>query len=99
MEKEKVCLYVSDINKNNQYTTYNKSRKKFYLSQTEDCSPEASFPDYREELLWRNILFSTVLYLVRRKNIKQVRDTFLQGFKQTNKHTNTYIANQYGLGT
>lgn len=49
--KEKVCGYVSDINKSNQYTTYNKSRKKFYLSQREDCSPAASFPDYPEELL------------------------------------------------
>jgi len=34
-----------------------------------------------EELIWKSTVFSTVLYLVRIKNIKQVRDTFLQGFK------------------
>ena len=28
------------------------------------------------------MVFSTVLYLVRTKNMKQVRDTFLQGFKK-----------------
>ena len=35
-----------------------------------------------EQLLQRSMVFSTVLYLVRTKNIKQVRDTFLQSFKK-----------------
>ena len=51
------------------------------MSQTEDNSLEDSFSYNSEELLLqRSMVFSTVLYLVRRKNIKQVRDTFLQGF-------------------
>ena len=38
--------------------------------------------DNSEELLWRSMVFITVLYLVRTKNIKEVRDTFLQGLKK-----------------
>ena len=33
------------------------------------------------------MVFSTVLYLVRTKNINQVRDTFLHGLKQTDTRT------------
>ena len=73
----------------------NKNRKEFYLSQT---SPEAHFPDYSEKLLWRSRVFSPVLYLIRTKNIKQVRVTFLQGFKKKKK-TSAYIASQHGLDT
>ena len=57
------------------------NRMQFDLSQTEDYSPEDNFSYNSEEPLWRSMVFSTVLYLVRIKNIKQVRDTFLQGFK------------------
>ena len=66
------------------------------MIQTEDYSPEASFPDFSEKLLWRSRVFSTVLRLVRTKNVQQVRETFLQGFK---KQTSTYTAGQHGLGT
>ena len=54
----------------------------------------------------REAWFLAVLYLVRTKNIKQVRDTFLQGFKNKKKQkqknrTDQYVhtASQYGLGT
>ena len=57
----------------------------FYLSQTEDYSPEARFPDVSEKLLQRSRVFSTGLYLVRTKTIKQVRETFLQGFRKKKK--------------
>ena len=52
-------------------------------------SPEAYFPDDSEKLFRRCRIFSTVLYLVRTKNIKQVRDTFLQGFKKKNSPAST----------
>ena len=44
--------------------------------------PGDNLSDNSEELLWRSMVFSTVLYLVRTKNVKQIRDTFLQGFKK-----------------
>ena len=50
-----------------------------------------------EQLLQRSMVFSTVLYLVRTKNIKQVRDTFLQSFKK--KQISTYTVSLYGPGT
>ena len=62
-------------------------------------SPEAIFPDYSEKLLWRSRLFSTVLYLVRTKNFKQIRVTFLQCFKKKKKKTSTYAVSQDGLST
>ena len=52
-------------------------------------SPEAYFPDDSEKLFRRCRIFSTVLYLVRTKNIKQVRDTFPQGFKKKNSPAST----------
>ena len=61
-------------------------KKEVYLSQTEDYSPEASFPDYSEKLLQRSMVFSIVLCVVRTNNIKQVKDIFLQGFKKTDQH-------------
>ena len=39
-----------------------------------------SLSDHSEELLWRSMVFSKVLYFVRTKYIKQIRETFLQGF-------------------
>ena len=47
-----------------------------------------------EELLRRSMVFSSVLYLVRTKDIKQVWGTFLQGFK---KQMSQYTASQNGL--
>ena len=67
------------------------------LSQTEDYSPEAWFPDDSEKLLWRGRVLSTVLYLVRTKSIQQARDTFLQGFKSQTSLTST--ESQHDLGT
>ena len=58
------------------------------MSPTEDYSPEDSLSDNSEELLQRSVVFSTVLHLVRTKNLKQVRCTFLRGFKKKNKKQN-----------
>ena len=59
-----------------------------------------------EDVLWRGVVSSTVFYVVRTKNIKQVRDIFLQGFKKTEqnrttkkKQISTYTVGQYDLGT
>ena len=38
-----------------------------------------SLSDHSEALLWRSMVFGTVVYFVRTKCIKQVRETFLQG--------------------
>ena len=59
---------------------YNKETKEFYLSQTEDYSPAGNLSDNSEELLQRSMVLDTVSHLVRTKNIKQLRDTSLQGF-------------------
>ena len=61
-------------------TEYNKERKEFYLSQTEDYSPTGNLSDDSEELLQRSRVLETVSHLVRTKNIKQLRDTSLLGF-------------------
>ena len=66
------------------------------MSQTEDYSPEASFPDYSGKLLQRSMVSSTVLGLARTKNITQVKNIFPQDFKN---QISTYPASQYGLGT
>lgn len=50
------------------------------MSRTEGYGVEACFPDYFEQLPQRSRVFSTDLYLIRTKNIKQVRNTLLQGF-------------------
>ena len=47
------------------------------MSQTEDYSLGDSLSDYSVELLLRSTVFSTVLCLVRTKNIKLVREAFL----------------------
>ena len=47
-------------------------------------------------MLQRSRVFSTVLYLVRTENIKEVRLTFLQRFKKA--QTSMYTSSQYGLG-
>ena len=67
---------------NNQYTICNRNRREFHVSQTEDCGPEDSLAGCSEDLLRRNSVASTVLCLVWTKNIKQVRDTFLHGWKK-----------------
>ena len=66
------------------------------MSQTEDYSLGTIFPDDSEKLLYRSMVSNTVLYLVRTKNIKQVRDTV-----QGNTHTqiNMYTTSQHGFGT
>ena len=68
------------------------------MSQTEDYSPEDSLSDYSVGLLWRSMIFSTVLYLLRTKNIKEVGDTFLQGFKKTDLHVHSESAWPWHLG-
>ena len=52
-----------------------------------------------EELLRRSMVFSSVLYLVRIKDIKKVQGTFLQGFKkQMSKYTASRTALVPGKG-
>ena len=58
------------------------NRGEFYSSQTEDYCPGDSLSDSSEELLQRSMVFSTVLCLVRTKNIKHDRGTFLQDYKK-----------------
>ena len=69
------------------------------MSQTEDYSAEAGFPDDSEKLLWRSRVFNTVSCLVRTKNIKEVRETFLQGFKKMiDQHVHSESAWAWRLG-
>ena len=60
------------------------------MTQIEDYGQGDSNSDYSEELLWRSMVFCTVLCLIITKNIKQVRDTSFQVFK--NKQISTYTA-------
>ena len=62
-----------------------RSMIRFYVIQTEGHSLEASFPDYSEKLLGRSTVFSTVLYLVRTKNIEQ--GYISSKFQKKNKKT------------
>ena len=62
------------------------------MSQTEDYSLGDSLSYNFEELLQRRMVLSTVLYLVRTKNIKQVRDTFLQGSRKTDQNVHSKSA-------
>ena len=68
-----------------------------YWSQTEDSSAGDSLSQGSEELLWRSMTFSLVLYL-RAENLYRVRGPFLVFLfpKETDEHIET--ANQYGLG-
>ena len=68
---------------------YDRNRKEFYLSQTKECNPGDSVSVNSEELFWRSLVCSTVLYLVRTK-IKEVRDPFFQGFPTTATETNQH---------
>ena len=53
------------------------------MSQTEKFSLGDSPSDNSEELLQRSMVFSTVLhYYVRIKNIKEVRNILLQGYRK-----------------
>ena len=65
------------------------------MSQTEDCSPEASLSDCSESLLRRSGVFSTVFCLVRTENIKSRRPSL---WFQKNQIP-TYPGHQCGLGT
>lgn len=47
-----------------------------------DHSLGDSFSDGAEEVLQRSIIFRTILYFVRTKNIKRDRGIFLQDFKK-----------------
>ena len=68
---------------------------RFYVIQTEGHSLEASFPDYSEKLLGRSTVFSTVLYLVRTKNIKQ--GYISSKFQKKNKKTWTARTQWVGM--
>ena len=61
-------------------------REKSFTGAKLRTTPEARFPDDSEKLPWRSRVFSTVLYLVRIKNIKQLSDTFLQVFQNKQKN-------------
>ena len=65
-------------------------------SQTKDYNPEGSLSDDAEGPLPGSVFLSPVLCLLRTKNIKQVRGTFLQGFEE--KQTSMYTVSQDGLG-
>ena len=56
------------------------------MHQTEVHSPHDRFSDNSEELFQRSMVYRTVLYLVRTKNIKHVRNIVLQVFKKTDQH-------------
>ena len=58
--------------------TLNKNNGEFYLSETEDYSLGYNHSDSSEELLWRSMIFNTVLYLVRTKNITYNRSAFFK---------------------
>ena len=49
------------------------------------AGPETPFPDYSQKLLQRSWIIHTVLYLMRTKNIKPVRASWLRGFRKQNK--------------
>lgn len=51
-------------------------REKSFIGAKLRTTPEARFPDDSERLPWRSRIFSTVLYLVRLKNIKQLSFCF-----------------------
>ena len=51
-----------------------------------DHSPGDSLSGHSEDLLWGSLVFSTILYLVRSKNIKQVKDVLFQ-VKKTDQQT------------
>ena len=70
---------------------------RFYLNQTEARSIKTSFQNYFEKLLWRSMIFSTVLYLVRTKNIKQ--GFIISKFQKKKKQNSKYTVSHYGLGT
>lgn len=74
-----------------------KNRAVFYSSQTENYSPEDSFL-VALGIYPREAWFSAVLYLIRTKNIKHDRGTFLQVFKKKKKDRLAHPVSQYDLG-
>ena len=91
------CWGKTGVNERSQRTIYGRNRKEFYVSQTEDYSPEDGLSDNSEELLQGSKVFSTVFCLLRTKKIEQVRDIYLQGCKKS--QVSTYTVSHYDLGT
>ena len=93
-------MNVYYVHENNQKTINNEKREEFSLSQTEQTNLEAHFPDDSEKLVQRSWVSSTVLYLVRTKNIKRARVAFLQSLKKKKEEqTSLCTMSQHGLGT
>ena len=93
-------MNVYYVHENNQKTINNEKREEFSLSQTEQTNLEAHLPDDSEKLVQRSRVFSTVLYLVRTKNIKRARVAFLQSLKKKKEEqTSLCTMSQHGLGT
>ena len=68
-------------------------------SQTEDYNPEGSLSDDAEGPLPGSVIFSPVLCLLRTKNIKQVRGTFLERFRgKTDQHVHSESGWPWRLG-
>ena len=72
--------------------------EKFYLRQIEDYSLESSCSDYSEKMIWRSLVFSMVLCLIRAKSTRKIRNVFLQGFKTNKKHQHIH-RQPHDLGT
>ena len=68
------------VDGNDEYT--NPEEGEFCSSQAGDHSLGDSFSDGAEEMLQRSIIFRTILYFVRTKNIKSDRGIFLQDFEK-----------------
>lgn len=62
-----------------------------------DHSPGDSLSGHSEDLLWGSLVFSTILYLVRSKNIKQVKDRFFQ-VNKTDQHVHSKSVCPWYLG-
>ena len=75
---------------------YNRNRKVLFEPNW-GLKPGRQLSDNSEELLWRNVVFSTGLYLVRTKNIKQVRDTMFKVSKQNKTTTTTKTYTQVSM--
>ena len=66
--------------------------EKFYLSQIEDYSLESSCSDYSEKMIWRNLVFSMVLCLIKehQKNQECISSRF-QNKQKASEHTQAVI--------
>ena len=72
--------------------------EKSFIGVKLRISPEAHFPDDSEKLLLRSKVFSTVLYLVRTKNVNK---SGIHSFKVSKKKNwiKMHTESQYSLGT